>query len=142
MRDRTQQTGAEARGATSNAVDTTHSRVRSARNATAATAHGAEAAGANTSRHGAAAAADADSAAVVQRGPAKSPTPSDHGLSLDGSGSTAAEQHAMGRNVSAQGTAGSQTSADRAGASSNADGQAAVAASKDRPATAEPTPSK
>jgi hypothetical protein len=130
MRGRTIEAGAGAAGAA-------RSRVGSTRQATDATAHAASSTGVAASRRA------ADSATQTRNRAAQSAAaqtnvqpgvPRNGGLLVNGSSSAAAQQHAMGRSVTADSAAEWEASGNRSDLAANAASQTHVSAKKDEPA--------
>src|SRR5881394_3174265 len=136
VRDRAQQVGGKTRQVAGRAVGTARSGVESARGAADASVQTAHSASVNASHS-----VEADGAAQAGSASQASIQPSG-GAQLSGSGGAGAEQHAMGRNVKAEGAAGSQTSADRSGLANSSDGQVGLSVNKDEPASSETPPAK
>ena len=132
-RDRASQAAARGNDIAVGAYGEASSRVESTRGTAAAsveTAHSAGMRGVRQSRRAARSAAQA-STSVAETGAAQASTASNSGVLVSGASEGQVEQRALGRSVTAQGAAGSQTSADRSKIATGTYGEAGVSVQKE-----------
>jgi len=137
LRERADNTGVRSLELGAGAAGTARSRVDSTRRGTDAAAHTAAAVGADVSRRTVDSAGQARNSATqnaVAQSNVQPRVQPDGGLLMNGSEATAAEQHALGRSVSAESAAEWQASGDRSRLTGSAASQTDVSVQKDEPA--------
>jgi hypothetical protein len=140
-RARARHAAGEGRDVAIGAAGTARSRVDSTRGTVGAAVDTTHSVGARANRRAVQAASETrSSTSIGQTSAVQADSGSNGGLFVNGAGEARTEQRAMGRNIAAEGVAGSQTSADRSGLTSSGYGEAGLSIAKPQPAAPAPEP--